>query len=489
MSQAEDSVISNAGIGKAGSADMGDGFHGSETGVIDGPFRPSAIMSCLQHVRRPIFGLACIAVIAGCSPKTDVLEGERLGLREVLQTRYEADPETVNRAVAIALPAMRANTSWEQSPVSEFARTDHPQLSTTLKLAWSAPIGQGDTRRKRLNVDPVSGGGLVFVMDADHRVSAYNPAGQLVWSKDITPVRDENFQAQGGGLGYSDGRLYVASGFGRLVALDAQTGGDIWVQELGNTATGAPTIYDGVVYVTGGDELGWAIEADNGRVRWRNEGIGADVSNVAGAPAPAVSGKFAVFSYGNGSVYSLFRQGGLQKWNADVVGGRTGYTTATISDITGAPVIDGDRVYIGNFSGRTVALDSFSGERIWTAKNGAAGQVWPAGGSVFFVSDSFQLLRLDAASGEQIWAIDLPGYLPSRRPQRARDSAHVHFGPVLAGGRLVVASSDGVLRSFDPVDGSLVSQVAIPDGATTRPIVVDGTLYVVSKSGNLLAYR
>lgn len=437
-------------------------------------------------------GAALIAfgfTLAGCEDKKLILTGERLGVREVLETRSIAEDVAENQSRAISIPAAKRNASWAQSPVSEFARISNVQLSASPKLIWSAPIGEGDTRRKRLNVDPVFGGGRIYVMDSDFRVSAYAPSGQLLWTKDITPARDENFQAQGGGLAYSDGRLYVTSGFGTVFALSAENGGQIWDQSLGNSATGAPTIYDGVLYVTGGDQLGWALEADTGRVRWQNEGVGADVSNVAGSPAPAVSPKFVVFSYGNGSIYTLFRQGGLQKWNADVVGGRSGVSYSTISDITGAPVISDGRVYAGNSSGRTVAMDLFSGKRIWTAQDGASGQVWPVGDSLFVVSDNFQLLRLDRNTGERIWAADLPGYVPTKRPHKARDTAYVHHGPIMAGGRVVVASSDGLLRSFDPKDGSLVSQVAIPDGATTRPIVADGTLYVVSKDGNLLAYR
>jgi hypothetical protein len=39
------------------------------------------------------------------------------------------------------------------------------------------------------------------------------------------------------------------------------------------------------------------------------------------------------------------------------------------------------------------------------------------------------------------------------------------------------------------VDGALVQEIAIPGGATTRPVVANGTLYVVSRKGVLHAYR
>ena len=186
---------------------------------------------------------------------------------------------------------------------------------------------------------------------------------------------------------------------------------------------------------------------------------------------------------------AALRQGGLRIWSADVVGRRTGVARATVTDITGDPLIAGNRIYAGNQSGRLVALEAGSGERLWTARMGALDPVWPAGDSVFLVSDENRLVRLDAATGEQIWAVDLPGYVPVRKPQRRRDAAFVNHGPVLAGGRLIVASSDGALRSFDPVSGALLASAPIPGGATTRPVIANGTLYVISRDGMLLAYR
>ena len=65
------------------------------------------------------------------------------------------------------------------------------------------------------------------------------------------------------------------------------------------------------------------------------------------------------------------------------------------------------------------------------------------------MSDNSQLVRLDAASGNVVWKADLPYYLPVRKDKHRRD-IYVHYGPLLAGNRLIVASSDGELRAFDP---------------------------------------
>ena len=158
-----------------------------------------------------------------------------------------------------------------------------------------------------------------------------------------------------------------------------------------------------------------------------------------------------------------------------------------VRDVTGDPVIAGGRVYSGTSSGRISAVELSTGLNDWTADEGANSPVVVAGGSVFAVNDQAQLVRLDAATGGVVWRQPLPYYTTQR--VRRQDAVHAHYGPVLAGGRLHIASSDGMLRSFDPASGALVGQVAIPGGAASAPVVAGQTLYVVARNGQLHAFR
>jgi outer membrane protein assembly factor BamB len=177
----------------------------------------------------------------------------------------------------------------------------------------------------------------------------------------------------------------------------------------------------------------------------------------------------------------------LRRWSASVAGQRTGRVASRFSDVTGAPVVVGDVLYAGNHSGRLVAFSMGNGERIWTAQEGALNPVWPAGDSVFAVTDRNELIRFDAGDGAVIWRTELPGFVKDKPRRRAAIVGH--YGPVLAGGRLVVVSNDGLMRSFSPESGALLSTVEIPGGATTGPAIAGGTLYVVNTRGQLLAFR
>lgn len=436
-------------------------------------------------------GLLCGALLlSACQDREVFLTGEREDVRAVLQDPTLVAPldqtNVVNESRPISLGAQKTNANWTHSTGTAQYRTSHPALRSAPQLAWSAKIGAGDGRKHRITADPVVASGRVITLDSQALVTATSTGGETLWSRDLTPATERAGQSSGGGMAIDGDTLYVSVGFGVLTALDLATGATRWEQKLEASGSGTPTIWGDLVYLTAGDNTGWAINKTNGRVEWQVTSS-ASYRNVLGAPAPALTSKYAIFAFGSGEVHGVFRQGGLPRWNTSVVGRRPGRAGSLVSDVTSAPVVSGDRVYVGNQSGRLSALSVSSGEPLWTARDGAIGPVWPAGGSIFAITDLNELVRIDAADGQRIWGVPLPNFVKDR--PRRQSEVFSHYGPVIAGGRVIIASNDGVLRSYSPTDGALVGTAEVPGGATTAPVVAGGTLYVVSAKGQLLAYR
>ena len=435
--------------------------------------------------------LVASLLLGACDERQTFLPGPREDVNAVLQTAEVAalvadQTPSENQDLPIALGPATANANWTHATGTPSYRTSHPALRATPQLAWAANIGDGDSRRYRITADPVVLDGWVFTLDAGAQVTATSTSGQTLWTRDLTPASDREGQGSGGGLAVAGDTLYVSIGYGVLAALDVATGGVRWTQDLDASGTGKPTVYGDLVYLTAGDDTAWAVEKDSGKVAWQS-GSNTSINNVIGTPAPALTNDLAIFSFGTGEVQALFRRGGLVRWESAVVGKRPGRALSSISDLTSAPIIQGDKVFAGNQSGRLYALDLGSGKTIWTAREGAITPVWPVGGSLFVISDLNELLRLDASDGSRIWGVPLPNFVKSR--PRRQSEIYAHHGPVVAGGRVLVASSDNALRSFDPASGALLGVTEIPGGATTAPVVAGGTLYIVSRKGQLLAFR
>ena len=423
---------------------------------------------------------AALGVLAACGDQEVLLTGERLDLRG------NETAETVNRAAPLSLPSPSVNASWTHKNGNAAHFLAHPALNRSLQQVWATPIGEGNDRKHRLTADPVVENGRVYTMDSRSLVTAFTTSGGTVWSRDITPASEDKDDASSGGLAIAGDTLFVTSGFGFVTALDAGTGATRWTQDLEAAATGAPTVQDGVVYLATRDALGWALDARSGRILWQVFGSTSD-SGLAGGPSPAIAGPLVVFPFSSGQMISAVRASGQGAWNASVAGKRLGRAFSKFDDLTGDPVVSGNVVYAGNHAGAAAAFDATTGQPIWRASEGALSPLWIAGGSVFLVSDENRLVRLDAASGETVWARNLPFF--TRERIRKRKGTFAHFGPVLAGGRLLVASDTGVLSEFNPVNGDLIRTVQLPSGAARNPVVAGGTLYLITESGTLHAFR
>ncbi|UWQ93954.1 PQQ-like beta-propeller repeat protein [Rhodobacteraceae bacterium M385] len=423
-------------------------------------------------------------VLVGCERET-ILPGERFSVDAVLDGGAGVEV-TTDGPRAISLPSAARLSAWEQRGYNALNRTPHATLSANPTAVWTAEIGQGNSRRHRISADPVAADGRVFTMDSRAGVVATSlTSGTPLWAADLQPGFDRGGNISGGGLAVSGGRLFVTTGFGELIALDAASGAVAWRQRL-DAGIGAPTVADGTVYVVSRNNQGWAIDANTGRLEWNVPGT-ATGAVLAGGAAPAVSGRLVIMPFGSGEIGGVLRRSSAFLWNTSVAAGRNGVAYANINDVTSDPVVVGNRVYIGNQSGRVVAFDTTRGSQLWQADEGAYSPVLHTGGDLFFISDRNELIRLDAGSGARVWGTELPLYVNDR--ERRRRAVYTHFGPILAGGRLVMASGDGNVRFFSPESGALTGALELRQGAAAHPIVVGDTLLVVTEDGRLTAFR
>lgn len=431
-----------------------------------------------MKLRSFIGAAVALTILAACGEDEVILPGERFDVRPTAVSMNQAQP--------IALPAAQVNADWTHRNGSPAHLIAHPALGAALQPVFVADIGEGDSRRARITGEPVVAGGVVYTVDARATVTATATSGQPLWSRNLIPERFNPSAASGGAVSFGGGRVYVTTGFGEITALNPANGEVIWNKNLNAPINAAATFSGDLVYVVARDSTAWALDAATGLTRWQQSGTPSDTT-FGGSASAAVSGQNVLVPFPSGEITATQPAGGVPRWSNVVSGDRVGRASSLISDIAGGPVIDGNRVYVASFGGRSVALDLADGSRIWTADDGAVGPLWPAGGSVFMVNDISELVRLDAASGQSIWRTKLPDFLGENT--RRQRSVVAHFGPIIAGGRVIVASSDGLIRQFDPTSGALIGTVDLPGGAASAPVVAGQTLYVISKSGQLHAFR
>jgi len=185
-------------------------------------------------------------------------------------------------------------TSDEQrfSPLTQI-NTDNVKK---LGLAWYADF---DTNRGQ-EATPLFIDGALYLSTAWSKVKAYDArTGKLLWAFD--PKVPGEFAGRGccdvvnRGVAAWDGKIYVATYDGRLIALDQKTGKEVWsVLTLDHdkpvTSTGAPRIAKGKVIIgNAGGEFGvrgyiTAYDGKTGKQLWRFYTVPGDPAEAAEQP-------------------------------------------------------------------------------------------------------------------------------------------------------------------------------------------------------------
>ncbi len=450
-------------------------------------------MALLQRLVGIGFGLGLVAAFSACAPDV-ILEGTRFDVRTDLATSLptEENPNPAapdaaleNRTLAIALPGAQNLSGWPQRGGTVRHDSPHGALSAAPVLQWAVNIGPGNSRQNRIAAAPVVADGRVFVLDSNAGLSAVSTAGALLWQTSLTPDFDTNSALSGGGLSVDGGTVFATSPYGEVIALDAATGGIRWRQKLDAAISGAPLAAGGAVYAAARDGSVWALGASDGRILWTEVG-NRSPNALLGSGAPTLGEGKVFFPLSSGEVLA-FGTDGTTLWSAAVTGQIAGRAYSNLSDLTGDPVLSGGTLFVGSASGTTAAIDAETGARIWTAPQGALNAPLVVGGSVFVVTSEARLVRLDSSTGAQIWDAGMPNFV-NEKPKK-RQAVFAHFGPVLAGGRVAVASGDGVLRLFDAAGGALVGTAEIPGGAAAAPALAGGQMFIVTGKGQLLAFR
>ncbi len=452
-------------------------------------------------MKRVVIALAAASILGGCGvfnsskPKTPTI-GERVPVLTA-ETRIEVDPALAD--VAITLPPPEENAEWTQPGGNPPKSMGHVALGTALGRAWSADIGAGSEPRQRLAAAPVVAGGRVYTVDTQAVVRAFDAkTGAVVWQKGVGEEKErrggisflngESTGAHGllfgGGVSFDGGRIYATSGLGDLEAMDAATGATIWRVRPGGPLRGAPTVANGNVYVTTQDNQLYAIDPADGKVRWNVAGT-FEVAGVFGAAAPAAAQGTVVAGFSSGELTAYRYENGRTLWQDALTRTSISTTVGSLSDIDAEPVIDNGRVYALGQGGRMVALELNTGQRIWEINISGISTPWVAGEWIFAVTDQAQLLAIARATGRVKWMTQLPRY----RDEEDKKGSIRWVGPVLAGNRLVLASSRGQLVNVSPTDGAIQSTVETKMPVSLPLTVAGSTLYVLHDQGTLTAWR
>lgn len=258
-----------------------------------------------------------------------------------------------------------------------------------------------------------------------------------------------------------DGVAYVATADNLLLALEAETGTELWRFTAGFSIWAKPTYHDGTLFIASLDRKLYAIEAADGSEKWSVELSGA----MSAQPVVNPDANLVYAASYDREIHALNMDTGEEAWSVQA------------SDwVWSAPALADGSLYFGDSSGNVFAVDAASGDVLWEsgvhAMNTVAGatqnpplQIKGAIQASLVVQDGVVyvaslgnseseeglLVALDAATGDELWQTTTPAPLFSN--------------PVIVGDVIVVAiqSEVGILQGYELGSGRLSWTYQVPE--------------------------
>jgi outer membrane protein assembly factor BamB len=437
-------------------------------GLLAGP-----LAGCAGIKTPSFFGLA------NRKPKERAAEGQRI---PVLGSAEQLEVSPSLQGVDFSVPPPQPQASWPLPGGDAEQAVEHLDAGQTLRVVWRKSIGIGTTKRSHVTASPVVADGMIFTLDGMGGVDASDAGtGREIWRDQFAPPRGFNREAFGGGLAYSDGTLFVTSGYRFVAAVDAHNGNVKWRYDTIVPMHGAPNVADGKLYTVDVNDQLMTFDPADGRLLWTYQAL-TEPARMLEASSPAISSGVVVAPFASGEIVALSAVNGQQLWEDTLSQTSRDNALSEIRDIGGRPVIYRGDVIAGSHSGVLAAIDLHTGQRRWSLPISTITSPWPAGDVIYVTDTSGKVICIARDSGQVYWIDDLNKGV--KKKFRA-----TYSGPVLADNRLLVVDSLGRLDAFDPKTGKRMTMVRLGSPAFLNPIGVNGALYILTMGGDLVALR
>ncbi|MEX2523689.1 MAG: outer membrane protein assembly factor BamB [Gammaproteobacteria bacterium] len=343
-------------------------------------------------------------------------------------------------------------------------------VTTTINVTelWSRNTGKG-TDNQYLELTPAVAGQRIYIVDADGRLTAMDASnGRELW--------DARARARiTGGPGLGSDTVLLGTDQGVVIAYAAADGKELWRARVSSEILSPPQRSGNTVVVRTLDGKLFGINAANGNRTWVYDRSVPSLT-LRGTSRPVIEDDIVVSGFDGGRLVSLELDSGRVLWETRVAVSQGRSELEQMVDIDSEPVIVDGVIYVVTFQGQLSAVELESGRLLWSREVSSYAGFSVDDNNVYVSDDNSQVHAYDRYSGSQLWTQD---------KLRFREIT----GPGDVGDYLVVGDLEGYLHWMNKDDGSFAARNRVSKKRIiAQPVVAGKFVYVYGTDGTLAAY-
>ena len=342
------------------------------------------------------------------------------------------------------------------------------QPLAVLQPVLSVDVGnKGASSKDPLDLQVGYGEGRLIASSRGGVLSAHDTAGKRLWSVDLKePVT--------GGVAYdvASQTAIVSTRSGRIVAVDAQSGAQRWVQQLSGSVLTPALIHNNRVIVSANDGFLHGLSLQTGQSIWQFATQVPAVSIRGSAKPTLLDNDTALLATADGRVHAIGIESGIPLWSRRIGLGVGSSEVERMSDLDAMPIVDKGQLYAISYSGQMIGVDLAAGQVMFVNEAASTRALAVAKGMVFATTLDGAVQAYNRTTGEPVWESKALTYRQLTNP-------------VAIGNYLAVGDLEGIVHIFDTTTGDIVSRVQTK--GALRSLQMQGNLLMAQSSSGQVA--
>lgn len=356
-----------------------------------------------------------------------------------------------------------------------------------IKASWTRKLGDGNAALG-LRQRPAIEGDRLYVSNDEGRVLALDAnSGDTLWDSEVVKTGKQGSRvffwrrkAIDGGLtggpGVGNGLVVAGGRNGEIVALDAETGAERWRARATSEVITAPLVTPDRIVVRSNDGRVFGLDPADGTRKWVFD-RGVPALSVRGNGAPVSDGQLVYLGYDDGTVVALRLQDGLVGWTQLVAESDGRNELDRMADVDGELALGYQEIYATSFRNQTMAISTANGRPLWNRDVGGYAGLALMADRLIVTDPAGTVWALDRNNGSALW----------KQEALARRWLTT---PALQGDYIVVGDIEGYLHWIRASDGVIAGRDRVAKEAIrgTPQVTPTGTLLALTIDGKLAAY-
>ena len=383
---------------------------------------------------------------------------------------------SLTKKISISNP--RKNLSWKMSSLNQQNFLGNIYLSGIDNIFLKKKIGKNKFPMSKIISSPLVFENNIIFSDNNGTIFNINQNGEINWKKNIYKKIYKKVYKN---LVFSiyQNNIYVADNIGFIYSIGLNNGKLVWIKNHGIPIKSNIKIYKNKIFLINQDNRILCFNTKNGSKIWDIRSVPSFIK-LQNFLSSAISKQGDVIAINtSGDLLKVNANNGKIAWSLNTLESTLAHATDFFK--SSEIVIIDDNIIVSSKSS-LFSYNLNTGYTNWKQEVSSIGAPIIDGENIFILTDNGYFVIIDKDTGILISSTNILKILKKRKQETKIT------GFIMGSGKIYSVTSNGYLIVSSPVSGKVEYFKKIGDHVTSTPIINNGKLYILTKNSRIYGF-